>query len=340
MIKSSKKKINPSKNKDQQLSLKNQENQDIAEDLALRPSRLDQYIGQGRIKRQLNIILNSSKIRKVLPEHILFYGQPGLGKTTLANIISQEMGLNFKVISAPSLQKTGDIVSLLINLESKTLLFIDEIHRLKAPLEETLYTALEDRRVDIIMGKGQGASSASVDLNEFTLIGATTQLGHISKPLKDRFPTIFQLESYNSDEIKDLLERNCKILGLNLQEEAKNLVCQRSRGVPRVANNLLKRLLDLQTVKSLTYLDYQEVENFLVELGIFENGLTRVDIKYLQSLLQGPLGLKTLAGILLEDLETLEYVSEPYLIYLGYIQKDSSGRKLTPIGREFILRFG
>jgi holliday junction DNA helicase RuvB len=307
--------------------------------IALRPQSLDDYIGQDKMVRQLKIILQSAKIREKMPEHMLFYGQPGLGKTTVSNLISKELKANFKVIAAPALQKTGDVVSLLVNLEPGTVLFIDEIHRLRAPLEEVMYSAMEDQKVDLLMGKGNGASVARLDVNEFMLIGATTQLGKLSKPLKDRFPTIFQLEPYTEAEILQLVDRNCALLKLKLSEDAKMLICHRSRGVPRIANNILKRLLDYQIVHKTKEVDFVQTEDFLLEVGIFDKGLTRADLTYMRALLNGTVGLRTLGGMLLEETETLEQVVEPYLIYLGFLDKSSGGRKLTAKGKEFILKF-
>ena len=319
----------------------NSETQEVEiTNLSLRPSKLSEYIGQDKLKKQLNIILESSKIRQKLPEHILFYGQPGLGKTTLANLISQEVDAKFKVTSAPALQKIGDLVTLLLNLEDKTVLFIDEIHRLKAPLEEALYTAMEDGKIDLVMGKGAGSSNARLDLKEFTLIGATTQLGKISKPLKDRFGSVFQLEAYNQTEILEIVERNSQLLNLKLDKEAEIFLCQRCRGVPRIANNLLKRLRDYALVHKLKIITKTQTEDFLDELGILEKGLTRQDILYLESLLDNGLGIKTLSGILLEEVETLELVVEPYLLHLGFIDKSSSGRNLTTKGKNFLQKLG
>lgn len=305
--------------------------------VSLRPSGLDGYIGQTNVVKQLKLILDSAKIRQTLPENILFYGQPGLGKTTLASIISQELGCNFKVISAPSLQRIGDLVSLLLNLESKTVLFIDEIHRLKAPLEEVLYTAMEDKQIDLVMGKGHGAKATRIELTEITIVGATTQLGKISKPLKDRFTAIFHLEPYTKLEIIKLIEQNSNLLSLKLSQETKELVAEYSRGVPRITNHLLKRLLDYQTVHSLDEISTVQTQAFFHELGISELGLTKSDLKYLQSLNQmDALGLKTLASILMEEAETLELVTEPYLLHLGFIHKSSKGRTLTPKGKNFL----
>jgi Holliday junction DNA helicase RuvB len=305
----------------------------------LRPTRLQQYIGQEKLVKNLKLILDSALKRVTLPDHMLFYGQPGLGKTTLASLIATELNANFKIIAAPSLQKVGDLVSLLVNLEPQTVLFIDEIHRLKAPLEETLYSAMEDHKVDLMMGKGQGASTARLDLNPFVLVGATTQIGKVSKPLRDRFPSHFHLQPYTEEEIRQLVEANCQIMGLFLSPEVVALVCERSRGIPRISNNILKRLYDLQVVHNLERVEYKDALHFFQELGIYRFGLTRVDLQYLRALLSGTLALKTLSGILLEDAETLELVTESYLIHLAFLEKDSSGRRLTPKGREFILTF-
>ena len=313
---------------------------EIEEDLVtLRPRKLDEIIGQSSVVRQLKLILDSAKIREKLPEHILFYGQPGLGKTTMANLISNEMNANFRVITAPSLQKIGDLVSILVGLEPNTVLFIDEIHRLKLPLEETLYSAMEDGQVDLIMGKGNGISTLRMDLNSFVLIGATTQLGKISKPLKDRFPTVFQLQSYDNTDMFVLIDRSANILGLKLDDDSKFLIAQRSRGVPRVANNILKRLLDYQTVHKMKEVNLVQTNEFFEELGVFEQGLTRSDLKYLSSIEDGSLGLKTIASIMMEDPETIELVIEPYLIHLGYIEKSSEGRNLTLKGKDKLSKF-
>ncbi len=306
--------------------------------IQLRPSRLDEVVGQTNVVRQLKLILESCQIRSAMPEHIMFYGQPGLGKTTLANLIANEIGANFRVITAPSLQKVGDIVGILVGLEPRTVLFIDEIHRLKAPLEETLYSAMEDHKVDIVMGKGHGASTLTMDVNPFVLVGATTQLGKLSKPLKDRFATIFQLETYSDLDMHKLIERSCLIIGLNLTENAISLVCDRARGVPRIANNILKRILDYQVVLGSNKLTIDQVKNIFTDLGIHAQGLTRSDLTYLKALQGGStLGLRTLASILQEDIDTVEQVIEPYLLHLGLIDKTISGRSLTTKGKSLLL---
>ena len=303
----------------------------------LRPSQIDDYIGQNQLIKQLKVILDSARIREKLPDHLLFYGPPGLGKTTLSSLIANELQVGFKIISAPAIQKSGDIVSLLLNLEEKTILFIDEIHRLKAPIEEILYTAMEDKMIDVVLGKGQGAISTRMELADFTLVGATTKLGKLSKPLQDRFTTIFQLHLYEPNEIQQIISRNIDILGIKMEYPAMVHLAKYCRGTPRVANNLLRRLLDFQVVNKLEIFDKSQIEEFLQELGIYENGLTRQDMHYLNALKNNSsLGVKTLAGILLEEVDTLEEVREPYLIHLGLIDKSVEGRRLTQKGREFL----
>lgn len=315
-------------------------NSDITSDdkNQLRPSSLDEYIGQESLKKQLSIIIKSAQVRTTLPEHILFYGQPGLGKTTLAYLLASELNVDIKIVSAPSLQKIGDLVSLLVNIDKPTVLFIDEIHRLRKQIEESLYTAMEEGKVDLMIGKGQGVNTTRIDLEPFMVVGATTQFGSIAKPLRDRFPSIFKLESYRMEEIYDIVERNIDILGLNLAKDAKILVCKRCRGIPRVANNILKRLLDLQVVNKFDQIDEKTTLDFLIEMGVHEKGLTGNDISYLRSIQNGSVGLNTIAGMMLEETDTIEYVIEPYLISLGYVDKDSSGRRLTKKGQDFLVK--
>jgi holliday junction DNA helicase RuvB len=303
---------------------------------ALRPKRLEEYVGQKNLKSQLTLILGSCKIRSVMPEHILFYGPAGLGKTTIANLIANEISCNFRAITASSLQKVGDIVALLSNMEENTILFIDEIHRLKAPLEESLYSAMEDQKIDILIGKGNGSTTLRLDLPNITIIGATTLVGRLSKPLRDRFPSIFQLELYSLDEMVQMITVNAQKLNLSLTSEAITLIASRSRGTPRIANNILKRFLDLQLVNNITLLERDDILTFLSKIGIFEDGLTKSDLKYLNSLRDTQLSLKTLGGILMEETDTIEQVIEPYLLYLGLVDKDSNGRKLTPRGLKYI----
>jgi holliday junction DNA helicase RuvB len=320
--------------KERDISILNDQSQETE---TLRPTKMTQYVGQAKMMKQLSLIINSAKMRDKMPEHILFYGPPGLGKTTAAGLIADELGSNLKILAAPSLQKVGDVVSLLLSLEPKTVLFIDEIHRLRAPLEEVLYTAMEDGKVDLIMGKGNGSSVARLDLNEFVLVGATTQLGKLSKPLKDRFPSIFQLEPYSNVEMEKLIIRSSEILKISVSAEVNNMVCLRSRGTPRIANNILKRLLDYQVVHGVDTISESEAEGFFHDLGILEKGLTKADIRYMRAISESTIGLQTLAGMLLEEVETIELAIEPYLLHLGFLDKSSGGRSLTQKGRDFLM---
>ncbi|NJS41355.1 AAA family ATPase [Candidatus Gracilibacteria bacterium] len=249
------------------------------------------------------MIIDSANIRSVLPEHIMFYGQPGLGKTTLASLISNELGAHLKTIAAPALQKSGDVVSLLINMEPNTILFIDEIHRLKAPLEEIMYSAMEDKVVDLVMGKGQGVSLGRFDLNDFMIVGATTQLGKVSKPLKDRFPTLFQLEPYDEVDILELLDKNLDVLKIKMTEDARIVLARRCRGVPRIANNILKRFKDLQVVHKI-----REIESL-------ETPVTRLVKARLPSLFIGLLGGLVAAAII----SNFESFLNEYIVLASFI---------------------
>jgi holliday junction DNA helicase RuvB len=303
---------------------------------ALRPKQLVSFVGQTDLKNQLNIIIGSAKIRNVMPEHMLFFGPAGLGKTTISNLIALEIGANFRAITASSLQKVGDIVALLSNLEPKTVLFIDEIHRLKAPLEESLYSAMEDGKIDILIGKGNGATTLRLDLPEITIVGATTLPGRLSKPLRDRFPSTFQLELYSHKEIKELINQNLTKLKLLINQSAIDEIAMRSRGTPRITNNILKRFLDLKLVNNYLELDLEHIFSFFDQLGIYHLGLTKSDLKYLRALKDNQLSLKTLSGVLMEEVDTIEQITEPYLLYLGFVDKDSNGRKITYKGLEYL----
>lgn len=328
-------KTEDSKNIIEELSSKTEENElNISQ--SLRPKKLDNYIGQGNIIDQVKIILESSKKRKVLPEHVLLYGPPGLGKTTLANIIASELECDIKFVSAPGVQKTGDLVSILISIERPTVIFIDEIHRLRTQIEETLYTAMEDYQVDLMLGKGQGISSTRIEILPFVIIGATTQLGKITKPLLDRFPTKFKMESYTDGEIKKLVEGNLATLGVKMESKAVDLLCTRSRGVPRVANNIMKRIVDLQVTQDIDIITEQQTKDFLEQMGVHKLGLTKADIDYLKSIQDNPIGIRTISSVLNEEIDTIEQTIEPYLISLGFVDKTSLGRKTTNKGNEYL----
>lgn len=299
----------------------------------LRPLCLKEYIGQENVKKNLEVFIEAAKIRNEQLDHVLFYGPPGLGKTTLANIISKEMDSNFKVTSGPVIEKPGDLASILTSLEDREVLFIDEIHRLSRTIEEILYTAMEDYCLDIIIGKGPQSKSIRIDLAKFTLIGSTTRLGLLTSPLRDRFGVILAMDYYTNDELKKIINRSASILDIDITDDASLELAKRSRGTPRIANRLLKRIRDFAQVRGKSIIDFNLAVDSLKTLEVDEMGLDKIDKKILNALIYnfngGPVGVETIAHFLSEDLNTLEDVYEPFLIQQGFLIRTPRGRIVT-----------
>ncbi|KKT45258.1 MAG: Holliday junction ATP-dependent DNA helicase RuvB [Parcubacteria group bacterium GW2011_GWA2_44_15] len=302
-------------------------------DQALRPSRWDDYIGQKNIKENLRILLTAASERKHPPEHLLFYGPPGLGKTTLAHLIAKEIGAQIKVTSGPAIERVGDLASILTNLSPGDILFIDEVHRLNKAIEEVLYPAMESGQLDIILGKGPSARTIQLELPPFTLIAATTRIALLSSPLRSRFGGgVFRLEFYSNDEIEEIIKRSAKILAVEIEKTASQEIAKRSRFTPRTANYLLKRARDFAQVNR-GKLSKETVNKALVLLGIDDLGLGYSDRSLLKTLIEkfggGPVGLNTLSAALSEEQSTIEEVHEPYLLQLGLIERTPRGRTAT-----------
>lgn len=309
---------------------------DTVLDQTLRPGKFDEYIGQQNIKDNLHILLTAAKERNHPPEHILFYGPPGLGKTTLAHLIAKETGVQMKVTSGPAIERVGDLASVLTNLSPGDILFIDEIHRLNKTVEEILYPAMESGQIDIIIGKGPSARSIQLDLPPFTLIAATTRIAMVSSPLRSRFSGgVFRLEFYTENEIEEIIKRSSKILKIEAEADALKEIAVRSRRTPRTANYLLKRCRDFAQIQK-TKLTKEAVTGALKLIGIDAQGLTHSDRTILETLIKkyngGPVGLNTIAASLSEDAATVEEFNEPYLIQLGFIERTSRGRVVTELG--------
>lgn len=310
--------------------------EDVDLELSLRPRTIDDYIGQEKVKENLKIYIAAAKKRNEALDHVLLYGPPGLGKTTLAGIIANEMGVNFRVTSGPAIEKPGDLAALLTNLNEGDVLFIDEIHRLSRAVEEVLYPAMEDNALDIIIGKGPSARSIRLDLPHFTLVGATTRAGQLSAPLRDRFGVVLRLELYSPEELGKIVSRSANILGIGIEKEGALEIASRSRGTPRIANRLLKRSRDFAEVVGDGTISADSANLALSRMEIDKLGLDNIDRLLLTSMIRnyngGPVGLETIAATIGEEAVTIEDVYEPYLLQLGFISKTPRGRVVTPAG--------
>ena len=311
------------------------------QEAGLRPQTLDDYIGQQGVKDNLKIFIEAAKLRHDPLDHVLFYGPPGLGKTTLAGIIANELGVDIKVTSGPAIGRAGDLAAILTNLNDNDVLFIDEIHRLNRSVEEVLYSAMEDYALDIIIGKGPSARSIRLDLARFTLIGATTRAGSLSAPLRDRFGVIGKFELYTPEELKKIIRRSATLLNVGIDEESLDEMAKRSRGTPRVANRMLKRIRDFSQVKGNGNIDLEITREGLEALGVDELGLEKLDRDIILTIIErfggGPVGIDTIAASLGEEKVTLEDVNEPFLIQSGLLYRTQKGRMVS---REGYKHFG
>jgi Holliday junction DNA helicase RuvB len=303
---------------------------------SLRPRRLEDFVGQERVKEQLAIALDAAKARGEALDHVLLVGPPGLGKTSLAFIVREELGAGIRTVAGPALERKGDMAAILTGLEERDVLFVDEIHRLNRAIEEILYPALEDFRLDIVVGQGPAARTLTLDLPRFTLVGATTRTGLLTTPLRDRFGMTFRLEHYAPDELTTIVRRSARILGVEVDGEAAAEIARRSRGTPRIANRILRRVRDVAEVRHQGVVTTAVAREALLLLEVDEHGLERTDRELLRAIAErfdgGPVGLSTLAVALGEEPDTIEDVYEPYLLQLGFLQRTPRGRVLTKLG--------
>lgn len=320
-------------------------NADTEIEYTLRPKILSEYIGQTKAKENLKVFIEAAKMRGEPLDHVLLYGPPGLGKTTLAGVIANEMGVNIRITSGPAIEKPGDLAALLTNLSQDDILFVDEIHRMSRSVEEILYPAMEDYALDIIIGKGPSARSIRLDLPKFTLIGATTKAGALAAPLRDRFGVISRLEMYKPNELKTIIKRSASILNIDIDDEGASEIARRSRGTPRIANRLLKRVRDFAQLSQDGVISKELADHALNKMEIDDHGLDAIDKRMLLTVINqyggGPVGVETLAATIGEETDTIEDVYEPYLMQIGFINRTPRGRVVTPSAYEhFGIPFG
>lgn len=317
-----------------------EQTEDNVLDTTLRPQSFDEYVGQEKIKKNLNILIEAAKKRNEAIEHVLLYGPAGLGKTTLSNIIAKEMGVNIRTTSGPAIERVGDLGSILTNLEDGDVLFIDEIHRLNKTVEEVLYPAMEDHKLDIIVGKGPSARTLQLDLPKFTLIGATTKLGSISNPLRNRFGSIHKLSFYDNSEMEKIIKRSSKILGIGIDDQGAKEIARCSRQTPRVSNRILKRVRDLAQINNSKTINQEITKETLAMLEVDHFGLEPTDRTIIETIIKnfsgGPVGVQTLAAATSEEVQTIEDVYEPYLIQIGFLARTPRGRVVTKSGFEHL----
>lgn len=314
--------------------------EDQAVDIQIRPRSLDEFIGQQRLKDNVRIAIDAAKQRSEQLDHVLFYGPPGLGKTTLSHILASEMGVNVKVTSGPALERAGDLASVLTNLEPRDMLFIDEIHRLNRVIEEVLYPAMEDYAIDLVLGKGPNAQSVRLDLPKFTLVGATTRLSLLTGPLRDRFGSIFRLDYYSDEEMTQIVSRSARFFGIALDDEAVGEIATRSRRTPRVANRIIRRVRDYAQVNGHQVVTRSIAEEALLLLDIDNRGLDEIDRRMLSLMIErfggGPVGLQTISASTGEEIGTIEEVYEPYLMQIGFLARTPRGRVATGLAYEHL----